>query len=77
MNHLQLIIKREYLTKVRNKSFIIMTFLSPVIMIGLFSLVGYLSQVNNDKVRIINVLDESSLFASQFEDTDNLKYNRL
>ena len=36
MNHLPLIIKREYLTKVRNKSFILMTFLSPLIMIGLF-----------------------------------------
>jgi len=77
MNHLQLIIKREYLTKVRNKSFIIMTFLSPVIMIGLFTLVGYLSQLNNDKVRVINVLDESGLFVSQFESTDNLKYDRL
>ncbi len=29
MNHLQLIIKREYLNKVRNRSFILMTFLSP------------------------------------------------
>tara|TARA_R100000935_G_scaffold1517_1_gene4826 strand:+ start:4839 stop:6149 length:1311 start_codon:yes stop_codon:yes gene_type:complete len=77
MNHLQLIIKREYLTKVRNKSFIIMTFLSPVIMIGLFTLVGYLSQLNNDKVRVINVLDESGLFVSQFESTDNLKYHRM
>ncbi len=77
MNHLKLIIKREYLTKVRNKSFIIMTFLSPILMIGIFTLVGYLSQLNNDKVRVINVLDESNLFVSQFESTDNLKYNRL
>lgn len=77
MNHLKLIIKREYLTKVRNKSFIIMTFLSPLLMIGIFTLVGYLSQLNNDKVRVINVLDESGLFVSQFESTDNLKYNRI
>ncbi len=77
MNHLKLIIKREYLTKVRNKSFIIMTFLSPLIMIGIFTLVGYLSQLNNDKVRIINVLDESGLFVSQFESTANLKYERI
>lgn len=77
MNHLQLIIKREYLTKVRNKSFIIMTFLSPLIMIGIFTLVGYLSQLNNDKVRQINVLDESGLFVDHFESTDNLKYERM
>ena len=29
MNHLPLIIKREYLNKVKNKSFIVMTFFKP------------------------------------------------
>ncbi|HAT65432.1 MAG TPA: ABC transporter permease [Flavobacteriaceae bacterium] len=77
MNHLSLIIKREYLNKVRNKSFIIMTFLSPLLMVGIFSLVAYLSQLNNDKVRTISVLDESGLFAHQFEDDDNLKFELL
>ena len=77
MNHLSLIIKREYLTKVRNKSFIIMTFLSPLLMVGIFSLVAYLSQLNNDKIRIISVLDESGLFINQFENTKQIKYNVL
>jgi|TARA_R110002072_G_scaffold131586_2_gene271335 ABC-2 type transport system permease protein len=54
-----------------------MTFLSPLIMVGIFTLVGYLSQLNNDKVRVISVLDESGLFAEQFESTDNLKYERV
>ena len=49
MNHLSLIIKREYLNKVKNKSFIVMTFLSPIIMIALIAVVAYLSQINNDK----------------------------
>ena len=77
MNHLSLIIKREYLTKVRNKSFIIMTFLSPLIMVGIFTLVGYLSQLNNDKVRVISVLDESGLFVDQFEDDDDLNFEAV
>lgn len=77
MNHLSLIIKREYLTKVKNKSFIIMTFLSPLIMVALISLVAYLSQLNNDKVRTISVLDESGLFLNQFEDDDDLKFEML
>jgi ABC-2 type transport system permease protein len=77
MNHLSLIIKREYLTKVRNKSFIIMTFLSPLLMVGIFSLVAYLSQINNDKIRTISVLDESGLFLNQFEDTQEVNYNVL
>jgi len=77
MNHLSLIIKREYLNKVKNKTFIIMTFLSPLIMVGIISLVAYLSQINNDKIRIISVLDESGLFHNQFENDDNLKFQIL
>ncbi len=77
MNHLPLIIKREYLTKVRNKSFIIMSFLSPIIMIGLISVVAYLSQVNNDKVRVISVLDNSGLLLDIFENTEHITYHKL
>ncbi|MBZ0327877.1 MAG: ABC transporter permease [Altibacter sp.] len=77
MNHLSLIIKREYLNKVRNKSFIIMTFLSPLIMVGIFTLVAYLSELNNDKIRTIAVLDESGLFSDQFESTPGLQYTML
>ena len=77
MNHLPLIIKREYLTKVRNKSFIIMTFLSPIIFVGIFALVAYLSSLNNDTVRNISVLDESGLFASQFLNTPHTQYKIL
>ncbi|RZN75504.1 MAG: ABC transporter permease, partial [Winogradskyella sp.] len=77
MNHLPLIIKREYLTKVKNKSFIIMTFLSPLIMIALISVVAYLSQLNKDKKRTISILDESGLFSEIFKDTDNTTYNYI
>lgn len=77
MNHLSLIIKREYLTKVRNKSFIIMTFLSPLIFVGIFGLVGYLSSVNNDTIRTINVLDESGVFLDDLKSSPHLKYNIL
>ncbi|NRA93481.1 MAG: ABC transporter permease [Psychroserpens sp.] len=74
MNHLPLIIKREYLTKVRNKSFIIMTFVSPLIMVALIALVAYLSQINNDKERTITVLDETGILNEVFVDSENTKY---
>lgn len=54
-----------------------MTFLSPLIMVGIFTLVAYLSQLNNDNIRTISVLDESGLFISQFENTEQIKYNIL
>ena len=77
MNHLPLIIRREYLTKVRNKSFIIMTFLSPLIMIALISVVAYLSQLNSNKKRTISVLDDSGLFAEVLKNTENTTYNYI
>ncbi|WP_040559422.1 ABC transporter permease [Kordia algicida OT-1] len=67
MNHLPLIIKREYLTKVKNKSFIIMTFLSPLIMIGLITLIVYLTQLNNNKERTISILDETGTISEVFK----------
>jgi ABC-2 type transport system permease protein len=54
-----------------------MTFLSPLIMVGIFTLVAYLSQLNNEKVRNISVLDESGMFSEEFESDDNLKYKYL
>ncbi|OIQ29607.1 MAG: ABC transporter permease [Bacteroidetes bacterium MedPE-SWsnd-G2] len=77
MNHLPLIIQREYLTKVRNKSFIIMTVLSPLILIALMSVVAYLSQLNNTKERHISILDETGKVSSIFENTENTTYSTL
>lgn len=77
MNHLPLIIKREYLTKVKNKSFIVMTFLSPLIMIALIAVVSYLSQLNNDKQRTISVLDETGYLKDVFQNTENNNYTSL
>jgi ABC-2 type transport system permease protein len=77
MNHLSLIIEREYLTKVKNKSFIVMTILSPIIMIALIAVVAYLSQINNNKERTISILDESGILKNSFTDTETIKYHIL
>lgn len=77
MNHLPLIIKREYLTKVKNKSFIVMTILSPMIMIGLLLVVAYLSQINSDKVRVISILDESGFVKDAFTSNNHITYHKL
>ncbi len=77
MNHLGLVIKREYLTKVRNRAFIVMTILSPLIIIALFAVVAYLSQLNSSKERTIAVLDETGLVKEVLEDNKTLKYTFL
>jgi len=77
MNHLSLIIKREYLAKVKNKSFLLMTFLSPLIMVGFISLVTYLTTLNNEIIRTISVLDESEFFKETLISTEYTKYHYL
>ena len=54
-----------------------MTILSPIIMIALFSVVAYLSQLNNNKERTISILDESGLVSDVFKNTETTTYNIL
>jgi len=74
MNHLLLVTKREYINRVRNKSFIIMTFLSPILMLGMAALIGYLSYKNKETERHINVYDESGLFQNELVSGSQYKY---
>lgn len=74
MRNLKLIIQREYLARVRNKTFIIMTFLSPLILVGMFALIAYLSMLNSSEQRIIGLYDETEMFASEFKDQEQVQY---
>lgn len=74
MRNLKLIIRREYLARVRNKTFIIMTFLSPLILVGMFMLVGYLSMLNSSEQQIIGLYDETGIFSSDFKDGRQVQY---
>ncbi len=74
MSKLPLIIKREYLAKVRNKSFVIMTFLSPILMVGMVVLIAYLTKLNDNEKRIISVLNESSYFTNDFLSDESTGY---
>lgn len=67
-----IIIQREYLTRVKKKSFLIITFLTPILFAALMFLPAIL-MVNSEKLeekKTIAVCDESSFFKGKFEDTD-------
>ncbi|WP_343485698.1 ABC transporter permease [Allomuricauda sp. d1] len=74
MGKLGLIIKREYLAKVRNRSFIVMTFLSPVLLVGMVVLIAYLTKINDSEKRVIAVLNESPFFQDEFIQKENMSY---
>ena len=74
MNKILLIIKREYLSRVRKKSFIIMTILGPVLMAGLILAPVLLMDSSDDEKKEIWVCDENNLFEPQFKDVDGTDY---
>ena len=78
MKHLRIIIEREYLNKIRNKSFIIMTFVSPLIIVAFALIIGFLTDVNSkSNAKDILILDESGLFGTTFTDTETIHYEYL
>ena len=74
MGHLRLITEREYLNKVTNKSFILATFLTPLIITGFIMFLGYLTSVNNDAVKVISVVDKTGYFTNSLISSDDLKF---
>jgi ABC-2 type transport system permease protein len=75
MDKLWLIIKREYLNKVRNRTFIIMTFVSPLIFVGVALLIGWLTSINSDTSRKIAILDQTGEnYVSLFKSSERYEY---
>ena len=72
MNKIILIIKREYLSRVRKKSFIVMTILGPVLMASLM-LSPLLMDSSDTEVQTIWLCDESGLFETKFKNTEAIK----
>ncbi len=74
MSNLKLIIRREFIARVRNKTFVVMTFLSPLILVGMILLITWLATLNNDEVHKIAFFDETGLFLSDFKDVNGIDY---
>jgi len=74
MNRILLIIKREYLTRVKKRSFIVMTILGPLLMAAIFIVPIYMATTSN-QVRQVAVIDETGLFNEKFKDSDNIRFH--
>lgn len=72
MNKIILIIKREYLSRVRKKSFIVMTILGPILMAALM-MTPLIMDNSDTEEKSIWICDESGLFVSQFQSAEDLK----
>ncbi|KAA6302667.1 MAG: hypothetical protein EZS26_001174 [Candidatus Ordinivivax streblomastigis] len=74
MNKINIIIQREYLTRVRKKSFIILTLLMPVLFVGLMGGTFWLSQLNESEAKTIVVVDETGEYFPVLHDTGQYRF---
>lgn len=74
MNKSFLILKREYITRVKKKSFIIMTLLVPLMMAALTILPAYLATLDDKEERTIAVYDPTGLILNRLESNEFTKF---
>ncbi len=76
MKNILYVTQREYLTRVRKKSFIIMTLLGPVLLAGFYGLIFWLaiSDMGGKEVRLVQVVDRSGVFAEGIENSGTMHY---
>ena len=76
MNKVSLIIFREYLTRVKKKSFIIATFLGPILMGAVMFLPTYFA-LNTQGNQSFQVIDESGLMGAVFVSDNEVSYEYI
>ncbi len=73
MDKILLILKREYLTRVKKKSFLIMTILGPLLMASAVVIRVWLSMVPEETKKVV-VVDETQVFTQKFRNTENIRF---
>ena len=73
MNKTLLIIKREFLVRIKKKSFIIMTILAPLLMAGLI-IVPVLLTDQDQQNRLIAINDNNLDYANEIKDSENIHF---
>lgn len=73
-NQLSTIIAREYLERVKRKSFIISTILMPLFMVGLMLLPALIAIFQTPEEKLIAVVDDSGVIARTLQNGDETKF---
>lgn len=74
MKTIFLIMKREYLVRVKKKSFIVMTLLTPILMSSFWILPAYLA-TRSTELKRVQVVDDTDRFAKVFKSSEELQFS--
>ena len=75
MSKIGLIIKREYSTRVKKKSFIIMSILGPLLIVGFLAFTIYLNKNNNRSYKIL--VKDDAHFLNEKKITNNQELQEI
>ena len=77
MSKISLIIENEYMTRVRKKSFLVMTLLTPVLLALLCCIPIFIELFSSSDMRNVTVVDHTGLYNEVFVDNDEYSYTYL
>ena len=77
MGKFTLITSREYLNKITNKTFILSTLLTPLFIAGIVFFIGWLTSVNNERIKTISVVDNTGYIYDKIKSSSSIKYEFL
>jgi len=73
MDKIWLILSREYISRVKKKSFLLTTFIAPVLFGGLYAASIYLA-ISDGDTKVVKVVDESGFFVDKLEDRNSIVF---
>lgn len=68
------VIAREYKTRVKKKSFLVTTFLVPILFVGMIVAVYYIMGNTKERKQDVAVVDQSGIVMAHLTDTDRLSF---
>lgn len=77
MNKIFIIIRREFLSRVKKKSFIIMTLLTPILMGALMVVPSLLASMGDTSVKKIAVVDNTKIFVNKLQGNGTISYEYI
>jgi ABC-2 type transport system permease protein len=77
MKQIWLVTKREFLSRVKKKSFIIMTLLGPLLIAAFYGAIIWVTvgQTKGDKLHIIEVIDKSGVVDGELKNTKSIVFS--
>ena len=73
MSKISLIIQREYLTRVRKKSFVVMSIIGPILFGAMMVLPAWFSSMEDTTEKRIAIVDQTGEYAQSVTDTEFFK----